>query len=84
MSSEQLLGAVRAVVVHELEGLDLSSLVLRLDDGAADRSVFVVARLGDGSVMVARVFEELQLQPVYLLSEDVEALVEALSSRSTL
>ncbi len=82
MCSEQLLGAVRAIVVRELEGLDLSSLVLRLDDGAADRSVLVVAKLGDGSVMVARVYEaELQLKPVYLSTVDAEVLVDALSSR---
>ncbi len=81
VSGERLLALVRADVLRELEGLDPSSLVLRLDL-AADLSVFVVARLGDGSVMIARVYEtELQLQPVYLSSEDAEVLVEALSSR---
>lgn len=86
MSTDRLLAEVRAVVLRELEGLDPSSLVLRLDD-VGDQSVFVVARLGDetGSVMVARVYEaDLRhegsvLRPVYLSREDADALVAALS-----
>lgn len=86
MSTDRLLAEVRAVVLRELEGLDPSSLVLRLDD-VGDQSVFVVARLGDetGSVMVTRVYEaDLRhegsvLRPVYLSGEDADALMTALS-----
>jgi hypothetical protein len=89
MSSDELLAEVRAVVLRELEGLDPSSLVLRIDGGGADRSVFVVAQLGrdDGAVMVARVYEDdlsldgACLQPVFLSSEDAEVLAEALRPR---
>ena len=88
MSTDQLLAEVRALVLRELEGLDPSSLVLRLDD-VGDPSVFVIARLGDetGSVMVARIYEaDLRhegavLQPVYLSGEDADILVEALSGQ---
>lgn len=79
--TEQLLSAARVAVLRELDGLEPSSLVLRLDEGA-DRSVFAVARLGDGSVMVTRVYEvdlSCGLQPVYLSPEDAALLVESLS-----
>lgn len=88
MSTDQLLADVRAVVLRELENLAPSRLVLRLDD-VGDRSVFVVARLGDetGSVMVARVYEAdlhrdgAVLQPVYLSDRDAEAFVVAMSEQ---
>lgn len=83
MSPDQLLAHVRAVLLRELEGLDPSSLVLRLDEGAGNRSDFAVARLGDGSAMVTRVYEvdlPAGLQPIYLSPEDAALLVESLSN----
>lgn len=84
MSPHQLLAEVRALVLRELEGLEPSRLVLRLDD-VGDQSVCVVARLGEcGAVMVARVYEVdlcsegAALHPVYLSGDDADALVEAL------
>lgn len=82
MSPDQLLAVVRELVLRELDGLDPSRLVLRLDEGAADRSVFAVARLGDGSAMFTRVYEvdlPSGLQPVYLSPEDAALLVESLA-----
>lgn len=79
--TEQLLAAARVAVLRELDGLEPSSLVLRLDDGA-NRSVFAVARLRDGSAMVTRVYEvdlPSSLRPVYLSLEDAALLVESLA-----
>lgn len=81
MSPDQFLVEVRALVLRELEDLDPSRLVFRLDGGAADRSVLVLARLGDGCAMVARVYEvDLPggLQPVYLSPDDAALLVRSL------
>jgi len=86
MSTDRLLAEVRATVLRELDGLDPSCLVLRLDD-VGDPSVFVAARLGDetGLVMITRIYEadlhrEGALQPVYLSGEDAEILLGVLST----
>lgn len=70
-------------MLRELEGFRVLDLWLRLSE-APDRSVFVVARLGERcGAMVARLYEadledEASFQPTYFTDEDARTLIEAL------
>lgn len=77
---QDLVSRVRVALTREFTGMGLVNLALRLDDSSPARSVFGVARLNDGSVAMARVYEAdlddgRSLPVAYLAAEDV-ALVQ--------
>lgn len=79
LTEQQFLAAVRDAVLRELDGLHPWSLSLRLDH-QSERSAFVVARLGDGGAMIARVYgADLPsgFTPVFVSPDDAAVLVES-------